>query len=93
MLDPTTAKTVFFSIFNAGMIWGGIRAGQRQQRERQIRQGKAITRLLQYKAWSHRAISILASYHRSHHPAECIIDDWREIEEGTNGGSESNGND
>lgn len=85
--DPANAKTVFFAIFNAGMIWGGIRAGQRTAKERQIRQGKAITRLLQYKAWSHRALSVLISHHTANHPGQHIIEDWNEVDEGTNGGS------
>jgi hypothetical protein len=86
-MDPATQKTLFFAIFNAGMIWGGIKAGQRQQRERQLRQGRQITRLTQYKAWSHRALSVLIAFHRQNHPHQDIIDDWKEVDEGSNGGS------
>lgn len=86
-MDPATSKLLFSALFNAGMIWGGIRAGQRHQKERQLRQGRQITRLTQYKAWSHRALSVLIAFHRSHHPDELIIEDWREVDEGSNGGS------
>lgn len=87
-LDAATSKTIFFAIFNAGMIWGGIRAGQKHAKERSLRQGRAITRLLQYKAWSHRAISVMIAFHRQNHPGQNIIEDWNEINEG----AETNGN-
>jgi len=86
-LDAATTKSIFFAVFNAGMIWGGIKAGQRHSRDRMLRQGKAITRLLQYKAWSHRALSVLIAFHRQNHPGQTIIEDWNEVNEG-----ESNGN-
>ena len=87
IMDPATSKLLLSAIFNAGMIWGGIRAGQRHQKERAARQGKAITRLLQYKAWSHRALSVLIAFHKQNHPGQEIIEDWNEINEG-----EQNGN-
>lgn len=90
MPELVTIKSLLLAAFNAGMIWGGIRTGQKSMRERQIRHGREITRLRQYKAWSHRALSMLIGYHRSHHPNEYVIDDWKEIEEGTNGGSDGN---
>lgn len=91
LIDPAHLKTVVSAIFTGGMIWGGIRAGARQQKDRQIRQGREITRLRQYKAWSHRAISILISFHQLNHPGQHIIEDWREIDEGTNGDGGNNG--
>lgn len=91
-IKSVNMKSVVLAVFNAGMIWGGIKAGTRTARERQIRQGRQITRLTQYKAWSHRALSVLIAFHRMHHPGEMIIEDWKEVDEGSNGGG-NNGND
>lgn len=81
--DPATLKNILIGAFNAGVIWGSVRAAMK----RQTRQGKEITRLRQYKAWSHRALSVLISHHETNHPGQRIIDDWKEAEEGgeTNG--------
>ena len=89
-MDAATQKTIFFAIFNAGMVWGGIKAGQRHARERAARQGRAITRLLQYKSWSHRALSVLIAFHKQNHPGQVIIEDWNEIDEGTEAGTNGN---
>lgn len=86
MADPVTIKNLVTAAFTAGMVWAGIKSAQK----RQVRQGRAITRLLQYKAWSHRALSVLISHHASNHPGQFIIEDWREVEEGNNGGSDGN---
>lgn len=86
MFDPMSTKQLALAAFNAGIVYGSIKAGLAQAKERQIRQGRAVTRLLQYKAWSHRALSVLIAFHRQNHPGQEIIDDWNEIEEGTNGG-------
>lgn len=85
--DPSSLKAIAVAIFNGGVIYGGLKAGQRKYLERQARQGRAITRLLQYKAWSHRAVTVLMQYHKIHHPGEVGIEDWKEIEEGLNGGN------
>jgi hypothetical protein len=86
-MDPGLAKWLLIAVFNAGMIYGGIKAGQKQNRETINRQARKITRLQQYKTWSHRTLSVLISFHRLNHPGQFNIDDWNEIDEGTNGGS------
>jgi hypothetical protein len=86
-MDPGTVKWAIIAMFNAGMIYGGVKAGQRQNQETISRQARKITRLQQYKTWSHRVLSVLIAFHRLNHPGQVNIDDWNEIDEGTNGGT------
>jgi hypothetical protein len=86
-MDLGTMKLLILAAFNAGTIWAGIRMGLHRQAERQKRMGQQITRLTQYKAWSHRAFSVLIAFHRQNHPGQFLIEDWNEIDEGVNGGT------
>ena len=94
MFTVNVLSGIAAAAFNAGAIYGGIRAGLRKAKEdiatlkaQNTSLKRRVTRLRQYKAWSHRALSVLIAFHELHHPGEKIIEDWKEIEEGEcNGG-------